>query len=99
MKNKPLFLILKKKYFDQIKSGQKTEEFRLLTPYFVKRLVGRQYDSIIFQNGYAKTSPRLTVEYLGYDIRNVKQEFFGNDEVSVFVLKLGNVTAHEISVL
>lgn len=88
---KPLFLILKKKYFDQIKSGEKTEELRLMTPYWINRLVGKEFSRIVFQNGYAKTAPRIEIEYLGHELKNIKHEFFGNDPVAVFALKLGKI--------
>lgn len=83
-----LFIIIKKKYFDQIVSGEKKSEYRLVTPYWVKKLVDRKYDNIIFQAWYNKNSPRHTVPYKGYIITTIKHEFFGNDEVSVFSLPL-----------
>jgi hypothetical protein len=92
-----LFLTVKKKYFDQILAGKKTEEYRIIKPYWVKKLVGKKYSHIIFQNGYSKKSPRLKAEYLGYEIRNIRHEFFGNEEVSVFVLKIGNITHEYVS--
>lgn len=88
---KPLFLILKKKYFDQIKSGQKTEELRAQTDYWAKRLVEREYSHIIFQLGYSKNAERMSVEYLGLEKRVITHEFFGPDPINVFVLKLGNI--------
>lgn len=88
-----LFLIVKKKYFDQINSGEKTEEFRLVTPYWTNRLVGRKYDKIIFQNGYSKKSPRIELKYMGYEIKNIRHEFFGNEQVVVFAIQLGKKVA------
>lgn len=38
MSEKILYLTLKKKWFDLIKSGQKTSEFREIKPYWIKRL-------------------------------------------------------------
>lgn len=86
---KPLFIIIKKKYFDQIKSGEKTEELRLVTPYWVNRLANKTYSSVIFQNGYSANAPRIEHEFLGIEIKNIKHEFFGNDSVAVFAIKLG----------
>lgn len=88
-----LFLIVKKKYFDQINSWEKTEEFRLVTPYWTKRLVGRKYNYIIFQNGYSKKSTRIELKYMGYEIKNIRHEFFGNEQVAVFAIKLGKKVA------
>jgi hypothetical protein len=83
-----LFIIIKKEYLDQIIAGTKIEEYRLVTPYWVKKLAGRNYDKIIFQAGYHKTSMRHEVKYLGYEVKNIKHEFFGNEDVSVFAIKL-----------
>lgn len=86
-----LFLIVKKQYFDEIAAETKKEEYRLVSPHWVKKLVGRDYTHIIFQNGYNKNSPRLKVEYKGYNIRNIRHPFFGNDDVCVFSIQLGKV--------
>lgn len=86
-----LHLILNKKYYEEIRSGKKTNEYRLVTSYWIKKLVNREYSHIIFQLGYSKKN-RITVEYLGYDLTTIKHEFFGNEDVSVFALKLGGVT-------
>lgn len=47
-----LTLALKGEYFDAIKAGTKTEEFRQVTPYWRKRLEGQRYDSIELTRGY-----------------------------------------------
>jgi|LakMenE01Jun11ns_1017448.scaffolds.fasta_scaffold9744814_3 hypothetical protein len=86
-----LHIIIKTKYFNQILNGDKTKEYRIVKPYWVNKLVGKKYSSIIFQAGYSKTAERMEIEYLGYEIENIKHEFFGNDEISVFAIKLGNI--------
>ena len=86
MKN--LFIIIKKKYLDQIISGEKKEELRIVSPYWVKKLVDRKYDKIIFQAGYRADSARYEVVYSGYTIKNIKHEFFGNEPVTVFAIKV-----------
>ena len=53
---KVLHLNLYRKYFDQILKGEKTTEYREVTPYWSKRLEGRHYDVIQFRNGYAKVA-------------------------------------------
>ena len=65
---KVLHLNLYRKYFDQILKGEKTTEYREVTPYWSKRLEGRYYDVIKFRNGYAKDAPTMLVEYEGYDV-------------------------------
>ena len=84
-----LQLTIKKEYFDQIVSGEKTEEFRIIKPYWVKRLVNRNYDRVIIRNGYASNAPTISLEYLGYELKNITHPFFGDEQVSVFAIKLG----------
>lgn len=86
-----LFMTIKKQYFDEIKAGTKTEEYRLVKPHWVNKLVGKEYTHIIFQNGYSRNAPRIEAEYLGYEVKNIKHVFFGNEDVSVFALKLGTI--------
>ena len=47
-----LFLILKRKWFDKIKAGRKWYEFREATPYWRKRLEGREYASVVEFRGF-----------------------------------------------
>lgn len=65
-----LTLTLKKKWFDLIKSGVKTEEYREIKPFWTKRLmrpvidyadgrisipdVPREFDTLVFTLGYPK---------------------------------------------
>ena len=63
-----LHLNLYRKYFDQILKGEKTTEYREVTPYWSKRLEGRHYDVIQFRNGYAKIAPTMIVEFKGMGI-------------------------------
>tara|TARA_B110001454_G_C12480170_1_gene334036 strand:+ start:223 stop:495 length:273 start_codon:yes stop_codon:yes gene_type:complete len=67
---KVLHLNLYRKYFDQILKGEKTIEYREVTPYWSKRLEGRHYDVIQFRNGYAKIAPVMIVEFKSMDIDN-----------------------------
>ena len=63
-----LRMTLKKEWFDQIVAGTKKKEYRDHSPYWEARLLGRKYDSILFVNGYSKTSPTVLVEYKGYKL-------------------------------
>ena len=78
-------------YFDQIKSGEKLEEFRLLTPHWIKRLRNRTYDRIIMTRGYPKDGgiegqTRLTRQYRGEMIRVITHPHFGPDPVEVYAI-------------
>lgn len=85
-----LFLVLKKQYFDQIESGQKINEYRALTPFWAKRLCGKWFDKVIFQNGYSANAPRIEAEYCGFDLIRINHEFFGNFAQEVFDIKIKN---------
>jgi len=62
---KILHLTLKRKWFDLIASGKKPVDYREYKPYWVKRLVGKEFQEIHFRNGYAKDAPFMRVQCLG----------------------------------
>ncbi|MFA6088494.1 MAG: ASCH domain-containing protein [Candidatus Woesearchaeota archaeon] len=62
---KILNLTLLRKWFDEIASGRKTEEYREIKPYWTTRLEGKEYDVIYFKNGYNKDAPFMIVEFKG----------------------------------
>lgn len=86
-----LILHIKSIWFDKIKSGEKTEEYRETKPYWKKRLEGKSFDRLILVRGnYGNERDLKNVmifPYLGYIIKQVgsweKQEM-----VEVFALKL-----------
>lgn len=86
-----LVLPLKGEYFDQIKAGTKTEEFRLCTPYWQKRLPSPFgiYDRIVLTRGYPKRDDharRLVLPWRGYGIKTITHPHFGPEPVSVFAI-------------
>lgn len=85
---KDLFIIIKKKYLEEIKNGIKSEEFRTITPYWTKRLVGKEYRNIIFQAGYKPDCERLTVSYQGFTIKTIQHDFFGSNQIEVYAIKV-----------
>lgn len=87
-----LHLTLKKKWFDLIRSGIKTEEYREMKPYWDKRLMGgKAFDTVTFRNGYSKNSPTFTVELKeilsGFGI----VEWGAPEKDTVYILKLGSI--------
>lgn len=60
-----LHLNLHREYFVQIAAGTKRIEYREQTPYWNRRLEGREYDVIQFRNGYATKAPEMQVEFCG----------------------------------
>lgn len=88
-----LTLNLKGEYFDKIKSGEKTEEYRLCKPFWAKRLEGRQYDQIIIVRGYAAKDDRekrIVRPYRGYEVKTITHHHFGPDPVTVYAIRVGN---------
>ena len=90
-KTKPLILNLKRKYFEQIKSGEKKFEYRLKTDYWKKRLIGKDFSQLIIKLGYPKdieTDKIIAFPYHGYEEQEITHEFFGEKPVLVFAIKL-----------
>lgn len=90
-KPRTLRLSLDREFFEAIRDGSKTEEFRLTKDYWVKRLVGRDYDEIVLTLGYPPAddeSRHLRRPYLGYVKKHIIHPKFGPDEVEVFAIKV-----------
>ncbi|MDR6453939.1 ASCH domain-containing protein [Variovorax paradoxus] len=86
-----LHLPLKGEYFDQIKAGTKPEEYRLCTPFWGKRLMGRNYDTITLTRGYPSrddTARRLVLPWRGFAIKVITHPHFGPAPVSVFAIRV-----------
>ena len=49
-----LFLILTEHWFDEIKSGRKTHEYREARDYWNKRLTGKRYTHVALRRAYGK---------------------------------------------
>lgn len=86
-----LTLSLKREYFDAIRDGSKTEEFRLVTPYWRKRLEGKAFDDIVLTLGYPARydwTRRLLRPWRGYEIKTITHPHFGPDPVQVFAIRV-----------
>jgi hypothetical protein len=86
-----LYLPVKGVYFDQIKSGEKTEEFRLVTPFWTKRLEDREFDSIVLTRGYPSgddVERRISRPWRGYRKTTITHEHFGPDPVQVYAIRV-----------
>lgn len=86
-----LTLNVKKRYFDQIKSGDKTHEYRLQTAYWRKRVYGRIYDYVVICCGYPAKNDntrRLTFLWNGYQSIEITHEFFGDVSMPVYAIDL-----------
>lgn len=92
---KILHLILKKKWFDMILSGEKKEEYREIKPYWTKRFFNKDgstkdYNIIRFKNGYNPDSPMFDIDFKGIRIGKGKPEW-GGDEYNVYIISLGDI--------
>jgi hypothetical protein len=104
MKNKPiLHLNLKKKWFDMIESGEKTEEYREMTPSWSRIFkpgifsplikIKKKYYSpneitICFSNGYRKDRRQCFKECIDLKTGTGKEEWGALPGVLYFILKL-----------
>lgn len=79
-----LQLNLKRQFFDEIALGEKLEEYREQKDYWATRLEGRDYDTIIFRNGYGPDVPEMKVEFKGVRKTTRKGD-------AVYAIKLGKI--------
>ncbi len=83
-------------YFDQIKAGTKPREYRLMTDYWQRRLVGRTYDRIVLTRGYPKADDaarRLELPWRGYEVQTITHPHFGPYPVQVFAIDVSAIRA------
>lgn len=84
-----LHLHVKTVYFDAIKSGEKTHEYRLANDYWRKRMVGRTYEGIVLYNAY-KPGAENRIEMLWKSPHTERRTHphFGPDEVTVWAIPM-----------
>ena len=86
-----LQLAVNGEYFDQMKSGEKTEGYRLVTTFWSKRILARKYDRLIITRGYPKRDDmrkRIDIPYQGYEVKVITHPHFGPEPVKVFAIKV-----------
>lgn len=84
---KTLHLVLTHKWFDKIKSGEKTKEYREYKPYWNKKFFNNGYDAVRFQKGYTKNPETIT-----FKIKEIRREIGGQNDLNlldVWVIELG----------
>ncbi len=91
---KVLFLTLKKEFYDQIKNGEKTSEFREYKKHWIQKLLNedgssKTYDLILFQNGYQTNAPQMLVEFKRVKINKERINWFKSEKY--FEIELGKV--------
>lgn len=88
---KTLILPLKREWFEQVKSGQKTVEYRLYNSHWKRRLIGKSYDRVVLTLGYPKATDhdrRIERPYRGFDVVKIKHPEWGNQERTCFAIPL-----------
>lgn len=90
-----LHLTLKKQWFDMIASGIKREEYREIKPYWDKRL-NREYDAVLFKNGYQKNADSVLVE-LNVIGKGIGTRLWGAPREPVYILVLGKILERSIN--
>ncbi len=86
---KILHLNLKKRWFEEIKSGEKTIELRRVCSYWRKRLIGQHYDEIHIKCGYPKrsdTSKILRRKWTCVARETILHPEFGPEPIDVYVI-------------
>lgn len=94
-----LQLALKAEYFDAIRDGTKTEEYRLANAYWTKRLHydgkhrlhERTFSGIVLTKGYPKaddTARRIELPWRGFTRKTITHPLFGTEPVEVFAIKV-----------
>lgn len=88
-----LILPLKKRWFLEIQAGVKHFEYRLDTPYWQKRLIGKSYENVVFTLGYPSredASRRITRTWLGYEMQTVVSDEWSGLPVRCFAIYVSN---------
>jgi len=101
-----LQLALKAEYFDAIRNGTKTEEYRLVNDYWTRRLFVRGYRTIgprnftgiVLTKGYPKRGDDeriLERPWLGFVRKTITHQHFGPEPVEVFAINVSGRAALE----
>lgn len=94
-----LHLVLKRKWFDMIASGEKKEEYREIKRLYYARLMKkegekyafRHYPTVTFQLGYQKNAKRIVLKNLGIEVGVGRPEWGAEPGKQYFIIKLGEV--------
>lgn len=90
---KDLILNVKTEYFNEIKSGEKTKEYRMVNYYWNRRLQGKKFNNVIIRLGYPKAGDgnrELIFPFRGYEIESITHKHFGEKPVEVYAIILNN---------
>lgn len=91
MKERALVLPLKAEFFNAIKAGTKTEEYRLRNAYWRRRLEGRDFSQVVLTLGYPARDAderRLVLPWRGLRVTMIQHPLFGASPVEVYAIKV-----------
>ena len=88
-----LHLTLKRQWFDMIQSGEKREEYRELKPYWHTRLYLKNFDVIVFRNGYSKDAPSMCVQAGKIRVGRGNPKWGAPVDKDVWIIPLGEVVS------
>ena len=86
-----LLLNLKRIYFDQIATGEKTEEYREIIPFNTSRVTNPGLKTIELQLGYpahSDTDRIMIFPWNGYEVKTIQHNEFGATPVKVYAIPL-----------
>lgn len=86
---KNLHLNVFAQWFRLIASGEKTEDYREMTPYWQNKLIGREYKTVTVRNGYDTFAPEIVFAYDGYDMGLGRPEWGAPKDKTVFIVRFG----------
>lgn len=88
--NNTLKLVLKDIWFEKIKAGVKTHEYREYKDYWIKRLsVANKYSYVEFQKAYRKNPEKMIFEIKSIKILKPNSKNDLNTNQTVFDIELG----------
>lgn len=97
--SKDLKLVLKRKWWDMIASGEKKEEYRDFNDYWKNRLLEKgkwdlkEFDRVTFYLGYSKNRPSMTFRLVAILCGQGRPEWGAEPGKEYFVIRLGEKVA------
>lgn len=86
-----LTLPVKAEYFQQIRSGEKKEEYRIYNDFWKARILGKAIDELVITLGYPKKGDPVRTcrrRFRGYSVKTITHRHFGDKPVKVFAIKV-----------
>ena len=79
-----------------IRSGEKPEEYRDLTPFWKKRIIDTRFDTVTFSNGYASSRPQMVFAIRYISIGRGRPEWGADPDHDQIILHLGKMLSSNL---